>query len=424
MTQVAQPKYTDQQISEAIEYFTEFQSSLLTYLHPHKSKLGNSFSGIAKGMKTIQLSFCEIGFFARLLPIWRGCNVEVGYRQQYSNAAILKYKPKSGKHRKLDFICSIQGAFIDKDMFGIWQRDGSDKLVPCFEANFSIRLFVEVENTAIRHALPLVLKNSTGENHRNKKIDDLKMIELAGKDFKTAFLYQWATNRSDILEGLDPEPKSEAYAFSEVILERCGLLAESNEKKYTRLKNALEIAIDTDNTENEKKIHEVIEKNSSILVDDPDIDEFYSEHTLNYTEIVKNGGEISEEKRSIRPDFIYKLSSDEFVFIEIEAASKNLLLQTQESSFNVFSAKANKALAQIRNYKTVIDQHGRAEICKQLGCPSTTTFRFLLIVGSAEQKNFNERSWDHATQQLSNEGIELRHWGYYLNRLERRRNAS
>jgi len=412
-----------------INYFTRLHTALFEYVHPHRHSIGTAFSRIATEPKTLQLAFCKQGIFVRLLNEWLGEATIIRRDIQYESATIFHMTRLTTDPSNISFRTALRlpKDLGSADMFGYDDSFGVEHLYPTYISGAQImKMFGVVKSTAILHAFPIWMTDATRLQNERSEIGSREMLEAASRDFAPNFLFQWATNRDDMLEGLDSDPAVEAHALMEIILEQCGVISEPPGRRYSRAHSALKLALQRENSSNETAIHSVISQFRWILIDETDIADFHSEKSIQYQELTNRelGGQISSTTHRFRPDFIYKLHGGDYVIVEIEAASKNLMINTKETGFQLFSAAANHALAQIRNYKSIITGYGSNDVCMALNCPSTTNYRFLLVVGSNEQLAFDQRSWDHQVRQLAGEGIELRSWYYYLERLERRRVAA
>lgn len=420
-------RYSDAEVDRVVDYFTRFHTAVFEYLAPHRVSVGNSFQRIAQENKTLVVAFTPDGYFARLLNHWTGQPVNVIHGAAFESATILPLGPLTNELKAVDFRFVFRGnrELTHPDMFGFTGPNGEEVLYPVpLNAVPAVKFVGVVNNTAFLHALPVVCKSSTGKRLRENEIGPREFLNAANDEFAVGWLFQWTSSRSDTLEGLDANPRIEAYSLVECILEQCGIIDEPPAVKYSRAASSLNQAMKSENSGNERQLQKVVEDYPWVLVEEPDIDRFLPEQQLTYAEVEIVDQAATRTERAIRPDFIYILHDGDCLIVEIEAASKEIMLTTSETGFQLFSAKANKALAQIRNYKSAIDRHGNAEICEQLACPSTTTFRYLLVVGSEDQRQFDERSFGNVAQQLAGEGIELRHWSYFIDRLKRREAAA
>lgn len=226
----------------------------------------------------------------------------------------------------------------------------------------------------------------------------------------------------EALGGLDEDPIIAAKGVADSILRAGGVIDYDPSVRYRAARRELEEAILTVNAQNEKAIHLVIEQRPWILMHEAEFSGFSSEVPLPFTERREEDGAMQTVQRTITPDFLYDLY-DSTLVVEIEAATKQLLKQTKETTLQLPTAETVAAQYQIQNYRQICDGPMGSEIRTKLEKPDIWDFSYLLVVGSSKQPQFDERSWQSLRQALPSD-ILLRNWDFYIDRLRRLEDAA
>jgi hypothetical protein len=168
--------------------------------------------------------------------------------------------------------------------------------------------------------------------------------------------------------------------------------------------------------QNERALQAFLEARPWVLVPEADFESVLPRTSVRVTERLANG--TTQDHRLI-PDFIYHLFDHQSLVVEIESATKRLLTQKEETTFRRPAAQATAAVFQITSYKQFFSGPLGAQIRAQLSKPDSWGFDYLLVVGSALEPDFDERSWVALRDHLKASGVTLRTWDFYLDRLRR-----
>ena len=411
--------FTENQKSHIKEYFHNFLSALTVYLRPYKGQLTENWLGVDKKDLSMILYFCDKGLVARLIgkqlesPIIErsGVNFVDCLESHYSGSSrgkgdIITFSA-AAKLLAGDSIINYPILKEKPPTFSIHPtKTGTSFIVlaPCLYNCITQEQFEKLKN----------LKSD------KEKLNAGLLPEIP------PWIFSLISTRSgaDCLDGLDKDPIIEAKALSDKILNLVGILNETPTELYQSARKALEQAVATVSSSNESSIHSVIEERPWILCDEVDFKSFSSKPRLRYIEKVKKGNKILDIEKEIIPDFLYDLHDNYSLVVEIESASKRLLIKTEETGYQLPSAKTTAAGFQIDHYKTIINGPTGAVIREQLQKPDAWTFDYLLIVGSKSQVDFNERSWTILRNSFKELQIKVRTWCYYLDRLSRLEKAS
>ncbi|WP_136659903.1 Shedu anti-phage system protein SduA domain-containing protein [Nitratireductor sp. XY-223] len=405
---------------ETIDYFDAYVQAFSRYMRLHESALNNCFLGAARRKVSMQLYFGNSVFCARLLGSWKGAPTVEWQPDNLTDLTTCKYEISIKKMRAYDLVFGIQVAFGKPDIDPKFLCDGSG---PKFDNQNRLKLFTPQGTCGLWVTAPHLIPSRIRNKYESGKISRRQELTQSARLFRPSWILQWFSTDHDPLRGLETDPKIAGYGAAENLLGLAGFREGSPEQRFIKAGSALALAVARQSKTNEPAIHDVISKNPEILV--IDYESFYSKKKLRFTENVKNeDGTLTPEIRTIVPDFVYVTHDQKIVCVEIEAYGKRLFTTGVETNFAVPSAATNRASYQIENYKTIIDGYGGNEIREQLGCPSVAPASFLLVVGSKDQKDFDERSWMHRQTQLAKAGIELQSWDYYLDRLSRLAKAS
>lgn len=392
--------YTTEEKREIVRYFTELNHAIAVQLRPSKGKLGPEWLGIDREARTMLVYFCEDGCAALLIGkrLDRDEEVRIGRGKSFHEACTIE-SPGIRWYPGVE----LQYSVYAKNIVGT----GWLGLCDMRDGHFRIDL-ADASSSAF--------------------IVQPKIIVATARERK-ASLPPWAigfiSRRTglQVLDGLDQDPILQARAITDSILARAGLIPEEPKERYHRVRMELLEAMETEPAVCEKNLHAVIEKYSWILFDSHVVDGFHSKPKLVLQERAENEAEAMEAKeRCVYPDFIFDLIDRRSVMVEIEAATKPILQEAEETGFQLPYAKATAACCQIQNYKLLMERYG-ADFCRQLGKPDTWPFSYLLVIGR-DSKIDDKKSWDIFRRRIEADGIEVKSWDYYLQKLERLERAT
>ncbi len=222
--------------------------------------------------------------------------------------------------------------------------------------------------------------------------------------------------RDKELLGFDPDPIIAANGLSEAILVAAGIRASGSPSRYAQAAADLKWAVSSLSATNERVLQELVARNPWILVHEAEYETVVPQCRLALVERLDGGRNSTFD---VIPDFVYHQHDDISLVVEIESATKRLLVGAAEASFSVASAPTLHSVFQVAGYKRLFSGPLGSQARRQLGKPDSWTFRYLLVVGSRLQPDFNQRSWASLRDLMFDAGIELRHWDYYIDRLER-----
>jgi Arc/MetJ-type ribon-helix-helix transcriptional regulator len=218
-----------------------------------------------------------------------------------------------------------------------------------------------------------------------------------------------------LLDGFDPDPVLFARSVADTILNIEGL-QDDPVKRYANASEQLREAVKALGSKNERDLHSLIESMPWILLPEGEFESFDSKKALVFEERLSDGG---KQRSTIVPDFLYRQFEHDTLVVEIESGTKRLLTTKQQTNLSLPSAKAVASMFQILSYFRVLSGPMSVLPRQELDVPDDWAFRFLLVVGSRLQKDFDERSWMALRDYLHAAGIVLRTWDYYIDRLER-----
>lgn len=404
--------------NEIINYFDDFVASLATYLRPHQQSLGSDFCGAAQRELSMLVYQADDIVCARLIARKLRERVRVWRPQDPNDITTCHFSGvlRRGHQVQASCVAKRTPATLKMGIHRVGKSGENVVLSLCSDGRAGQLLIVPqvigVDPTISSHPIELTESPS---------------LPVGAYRLAPEWLAQWTSphSTSDPLEGLDPDPKLAAYGVAEGILRIANIRTDSPRKRFDDARSELATAIKSLSKANEKAIHPVIERYPWILVHEHEYSQFRSEPRLNYIENVESSeGVITEENKTIVPDFIYELRDDTILCVEIESYTKRIFTTRSETGFSVPSSQTTKAAFQINNYQQIIDSYGHNEICNQLDKPSVTLFKYLLVVGSGLQPDFDARSWAHYRRQMQQNLVEVQNWDACLDKLARLAEAS
>lgn len=389
------------------EYLSEFASALGAYLRPSAGKLGSHWLGIDRAKRSMLVRWSEQGFSAFGIDNWLGKPV------------VAKYDPDGGLRIRAPFRSIAPGrgdqSFVAVAMKQI--RPTANATIG-LTGNYTFDLSLTSEG-ALAAIGPECFAGLTK--------DEVKAIaQKKGRDLPSVLEQQrtlppWTValisrgHPENLLTGFDPDPFLFARGVADTILHIAGL-QDDPVARYSSAAKELGEAVKSVGTKNEWDLHSLVEAKPWILVPNGEFESFASKKVLPYEERLGDG---SVKTGTIVPDFLYKHYDHDTLVVEIEAGTKRLLIGRRETGFGLPSAAAVASIFQILNYSRILSGPMSSLARQQLDLPDDWAFRYLLVVGSKLQKDFDERSWIGLRDHLQAAGITLRTWDYYIERLER-----
>jgi len=387
------------------DYLAVVSSSLATFLRPERGTLPPRYLGIDRSQRTFLLRRSTSGFSALLIGKWLGS--PVAEARDESAGTILRgrftdaFEPPGTETQVSFFIKRLTGVCNSEvRLTHDWRLEVELKspdstllligpelmqgLTPVQAAAFRAK---EYSGPAPRYATPNWV---------------LGIVSNVGAD--------------DPLLGLDPDPIIAASGFAEAILSTSGSRLAHEPDRFGRAAAELRWAVTTLSPDNEAVLQNLVEDKPWILLHEAEYDDVLPRPRIELLERMPDG---HDERRQIEPDFVYHQPDSQSLVVEIESAKKRLHLLATETGYALPASRTVQSLFQILNYRHEFSGPLGAQVRRRLGKPDSWAFRYLLVVGSRLQRDFDERSWVVLRDQLQSAGVELRHWDYYIDRLDR-----
>ncbi|WP_292363134.1 Shedu anti-phage system protein SduA domain-containing protein [Methylophaga sp. UBA1464] len=393
------------------KYFIDFTSALEVHLRIHKGKLSDYWGGIDKDKFSTIIYLTRDGMVVRIIPKWIGAQVSTKRNVSFAQAAIAKWNNNDFKSGD-----KVAASAIAKHLAG------NAKMQLGVENNGNFLRVIPTEKDSSFIALaPLLLKGlSTAQAKQVHESPGYRNFESPPPTPPWIVSIVSSSIGLNVLAGLDEDPYIAAKGIADIIFKTAGITDEDPAIIYRKARNRLEKSIAAINSENEKELQKVIEEYPWILLDEVDYSAVDPEKTLQYVErTAGDDGVVSEIVRKVRPDFIYEKYDQSSLVVEIEAASKRLLVKTKETHYQLPSAQEVAAQFQIQHYKHICSGPFGSQINAYLEKPDDWIYNYLLVVGSDKQPDFDRRSWNLLREFMKPHGIVLRDWDYYIDRLAR-----
>ncbi|MHB1344032.1 MAG: hypothetical protein ACYCX3_06700 [Thermoleophilia bacterium] len=394
-------------IEELGAYFVALSNALSIYLRPYAGRLGPEWLGVDRETKTTVLYETGDGTVVRLIGRWLGKPLKINRHESFEDLM----------HAEMEEALPAQTRTCTAS--ATLKSLGGPPVVRMSVTKNRIHFGLGGPGARMLTLCPTIVVNSREEGSS----DYGGASVLGGRETRlfSNWILQFAAFRYDdvstILDGLDVDPVLQAHAVAEIILSSSGVRTEPARERYRRASLALEAAMGVDSFANEEALHRVVEEYPFILHDD--YVDFLSKPRLRYTErLEEDGGAQSSKDHDVVPDFIYHLHDRKSLIVEIEAATKVVLKETTETGYRLPSAQGTAVSFQIGNYRRLFRSHGQ-QILEQLGKPDAWDFEFLLVVGEDASP---DKDWHNLRNSL--EGVSLRSWGFYADRLRRLQAAS
>lgn len=405
--------YSDSEKTHIINYMERFTQTVSAMLRRYKGRFGPEWNGIDKIDWSMILYFSEDGVHGRIIPKWLGCWVKVSHKKHLADTSLTKYKADIKPDEGCFFSLHVKKTESDGELCVSSQLTGATQI-----KDFELRILPISGKEATKITLPQVIVLPKGFSRElvQECIQKNNLLEkgIRRLTYPWCFEFFLSTPGLDGLNSFDEDPFIEAHGLVDHFLSVAGL-EETTFGSYDQAITELKEAIVEVNTNNEKAIHHVIKKYPFIIVDRHDYSEFESEPCVNVEEQLDQ----NIVNRKLIPDFVYKLYDERLLVIEIEAASKQLLKQTQETGYQLPRAESVAALFQIHNYKRLFEGLGSRKLRERFKVPDRWQADYLLIIGGATQKDFQQDSWNNLRDFMRSAGVTIKNWDYYLSRLER-----
>jgi hypothetical protein len=407
-------EFTTSDITAITDYFTDFVAALTALLRLGQQPLPPYWCGIDKAKFSAILYFTQDGLVVRILGKWLGAPIKCRFDATFAEATAARWKAHRVGFDKHSFASVVGKHLAGNPVMGLHVNGDS-----------VLQLLPKEAGGAFLAVAPILYMGLSAKQvaHLPTLIDD-KQRDAAGLAApRPPWLISLISQRSGIqaLDGLDKDPFIAAKGVADIIWKIAGLTDEDPKERYQQVRDELLNAVQTVNESNEKAIHKVIEKSPWILVDEVDYSDVEAERSLCYRERLpsNNDSGVESHGKEVRPDFLYHRYDDTVLIVEIEAASKRLMIKRSETSYQLPSAQAVAAHYQISNYKYVCSGPFGSQIKEDLGKTDLCSFDYLLVIGSDKQPDFDRRSWSVLREEMRYQGIALRDWDYYLDRLAR-----
>jgi len=404
-----------------VNYMRKFTQTFSANLRRYKGQLGQEWGGIDSTDCSMIIYFCSDGVHARIVPRWLGAWVKIKYldQQRLNETCITKLNVTIHAGETCHFTTFVKKTKLHAKL-GIGIRlTGASSIKG---AEFSLSHEGDREASVLTLPSAYIGPSNLDAKSFNQSIscsEEMKKVGIRQSPFPWIFGFLSSFQDESVLDNFDKDPFIEAHGLTDQILSVAGISNNPGER-YGQAITELEQAIETVKRNNESSIHKVIMKFPFIIVDEHDYVKFSSEPTIRISERTENGVKLA----NTRPDLIYDMHDDCSLIVEIEAKEKQLFKQTKETGFNLPRAESVAACFQIHNYKTLFDGFASQQTREQLGLPDRWSFKYLLVIGSTKQNDFNQSAWNNLRDFMANTGVEMRTWDYYVDRLKRIKEAS
>lgn len=376
------------------EYFSEFERSFSAYILPHRDQMSGRFSAVAQQRLSMIIYLGPNFLVARLINKWIGQQVKTVKCSDIN--PLLEYEFGNLRYPQVHAAPS----------FGFRYNQGNIDIAfltptPQLHRKFGLELKLNGPSCFVMADPHVTLRPKYYQIEKYKE----KRIE-SGQVITTNWLVQYVSYaQSNVLSGLDDDPRLFAYAMADYYLMAAKVRPQDYFYKHLHASSDLKETSQTDSSINESKLQELIAGRPWIIHEETEYLECLPEPRLHYG-----------QNECIRPDFVFKCSDGSVKVVEIEAATKRIHTRQEETGFAVMDAKAKRAVDQIENYRTIIGKLHRKEICQLLGVPVDVPISYLLVIGMSDQPDFDRKSWNIKREKLSENGIEVRTWDYYIDR--------
>lgn len=402
----------------AIEaYFTGFVNALATFLRLYRGQLGPNWAGIDQHACGALIYLTEVGMVFKIVPNPAAAGIRIRTDVRIEEALCARWRRVSS------------GSGVTGHASAVLKHLAGDPNVTMAVNTRGLQVLPGRSGCSFMAIGPVFYQGLSGpESERMAAFHTDRERTAAGFPPPTPpWLVSVVALRTgtDVLEGLDPDPFIAAKGVADIIARSAGLLAEDPAARYARARSELLEAVRTVNAHNEAAIHQVLLRYPWILVDEVDYESVESERSFSVIERVldKNGG-LADRAYSVRPDFLFHKHDHRTLVVEIEAASKRLITTRSEAGYQLAAAQTVAAQFQISAYQQIMSGPLGAQVRGALSMPDSWGFDFLLIVGSAQQADFDARTWHALRDILQRQGVMLQLWDHYLDRLARLQNAA
>lgn len=175
-----------------------------------------------------------------------------------------------------------------------------------------------------------------------------RMGSLGLEPAQPPWIFGVVSNRSaDSLAGLDPDPLIAARGVADAILAFAGVVSDPV-ARYKQAAVELRSAVAAIQAGNEAALQRLLEEKPWVLIHESEYDDVRFRPRLQFEERLASG---DVAQRRIEPDLVYDLPASESLVVEIESATKRLMLSTTETSYQKPAAASSGAVYQIGNYK-------------------------------------------------------------------------
>lgn len=412
--------YSQAEKNHIVNYMSRLTQTLSSDLRRYKGHFGHEWQGIDHSDWSMVLYFCEDGVHGRIIPKWLGTWVKYSnknYLDEVSHTKVPEAKVHKGE--SCQFILHVKKTEsevmleIGLNFTGAGSTKGVDIQLRHEKGHEASKLTapqIFIANSSIKKEV-IINAVKTGI----QPDDEIRQVP-----FPWCFAFFSVGHGTSALQGFDQDPFIEAHGLADHILNVAGIIEKPRFLYEAAIREITE-AVNKDHLVNEQAIHEVVKKYPFIIRDRHDYTSFESKPSVIIEETIAPD---NRTKRRVEPDFIYDLYDEQSLIVEIEAASKRVLKKTEETSYQLPRAESVAACFQIHNYKKIFDGIGFRQFREQRGLPDRWGLKYLLVVGSEHQPDFDIRSWNNLRDFLANLGVTVRTWDYFIDRLNRIMKAS
>jgi len=403
---------TKEHQAQLVEYFGQFGPALTAYLRPHRGSLGRHWLGIDRSRRTVVIEVSDSGANILVVGRWLGSAVHLTLREGAGRIA-------GGRFRRV----LRKPAGTDVFRLGMKHFHGEGRCQVSLTTSDELRVQMESPDSVLGFIGPQLFPSLSPE--RKALLDGAQTEEALTEHGFIPADPPWvvcivAHRVTDPLAGLDPDPLIAARGVADGILSYSGIIVDPV-VAYRTAASELRDAVRSLSPENEHVLQTLLEEKPWILLHQAEYDDVVFRPRLPFLERLENEEDL---QRSIEPDFVYHQPDAQSLVVEIESAKKRLLTTGTETGYRRPAAPASAAAFQISNYQRLFNGFAAGQLRRALGVADAWSFRFLLVVGSEEQEDFERRSWVNLRDHFGQAGVEVRTWDYYLDMLERRANAA